>query len=88
LLASSGIIRPKKVSIGRWTYHNHVTNIFVARSNMEATPELLECVYSFLVKNGHEAVAKCLAEEAKLDKKKLKKAVTKDLSEIFAASLK
>jgi hypothetical protein len=55
---------------------------------MEATPELLECVYSFLVKNGHEAVAKCLAEEAKLDKKKLKKAVTKDLSEIFAASLK
>jgi predicted component of type VI protein secretion system len=55
---------------------------------MEATPELLECIYSFLVKNGHEAVAKSLAEEAKLDKKKLKKAVTKDLSEIFSASLK
>lgn len=68
--------------------HNIVAISIVTREKMEATPELLECVYSFLVKNGHEAVAKCLAEEAKLDKKKLKKAVTKDLSEIFAASLK
>ena len=55
---------------------------------MEASPELLECVYSFLMKNGHETTAKSLIEEAKLDKKKLKKATPKDLSEIFASSLK
>ena len=55
---------------------------------MEASPELLECVYSFLMKNGHETTAKSLVEEAKLDKKKLKKATPKDLSEIFASSLK
>lgn len=55
---------------------------------MSASPELLESVYSFLLKNGHEAVAKSLAEEAKLDKKKLKKSTPKDLSEIFASSLK
>ena len=54
----------------------------------KASPELLECVYSFLLKNGHEAAAKSLVEEASLDKKKLKKSSPKDLSEIFSLSLK
>lgn len=53
-----------------------------------AAPELLESVYSFLIKNGHEATAKSLAKEAKLDAKALKKSTAKDLSEIFSSSLK
>ena len=54
----------------------------------KASPELLECVYSFLLKNGHEATAKSLAEEASLDKKQLKKSTPMDLSVIFSSSLK
>ena len=51
-------------------------------------PELLESVYSFLIKNGHDATAKSLAKEAKLDAKALKNSTATDLSEIFSSSLK
>jgi hypothetical protein len=54
----------------------------------KAAPELLESVYSFLIKNGHDATAKSLAKEAKLDEKKMKKASPSDLSAIFSANLK
>jgi hypothetical protein len=51
-------------------------------------PELLESVYSFLIKNGHEATAKSLVKEAKLDAKALKKSTATDLSVAFSSSLK
>lgn len=54
----------------------------------KAAPELLESVYSFLVKNGHKETASSLVKEAKLDEKKIKKSSPKDLTEIFSSSLK
>ena len=53
-----------------------------------AAPELLESVYTFLLKNGHESTAKSLAKEAKLDEKKMKKTAPTDLMEIYSSSLK
>ena len=51
-------------------------------------PELLESVYSFLMKNGHQATAKSLAKEAKLDEVKLKNSTPVNLMEICPPSLK
>lgn len=48
--------------------------------------ELIESIYSFLVKNGQTATAKSLVKEAKLDEKKMKKSSPKDLLEIYTAS--
>ena len=53
-----------------------------------AAPALLESVYAFLMKNGHESTAKSLAKEAKLDEKKMKKTAPTDLIEIYSSSLK
>ena len=50
--------------------------------------ELLESVYAFLKYNGHEATAKSLAREAKLDDKKLKISKPLDLMDICSSSLK
>jgi LisH len=51
-------------------------------------PELLESVYSFLMKNGHQATAKSLAKEAKLDEIKLKNCTPVNLMDICPTSLK
>ena len=53
-----------------------------------AAPELLESVYRFLIKNGHESTAKSLAKEAKLDEKKMTINTAIDLMDICPPSLK
>ena len=53
-----------------------------------AAPALLESVYTFLMKNGHESTAKSLLKEAKLDEKKMKKTAPTDLMTIYSSSLK
>lgn len=53
-----------------------------------AAPELLESVYNFLIKNGHESTAKSLAKEAKLDEKKMSSKTPIDLMDICPPSLK
>ena len=54
----------------------------------KAEPELVESVYSFLVKNGHNDTAKAFVKEAKLDAKKLQSKACKDLVEIYRAGSK
>ena len=49
---------------------------------------LLESVYAFLMSNGHEATAKSLAKEAKLDDKKLKISKAFNLIGVCPPSLK
>ena len=54
----------------------------------ESDSGLLESVYAFLMSNGHEATAKSLAKEAKLDDKKLKISKAFNLIGVFPPSLK
>ena len=49
---------------------------------------LVESVYSYFLKSGHQSTAESFAKEAKLDKKKLKSKTPFDLEEIFTIAAK
>lgn len=66
--------------------HQHIGIVDVHPQLIAMNTELIESIYSFLVKNGQTATAKSLVKEAKLDEKKMKKSTAKDLLEIYTAS--
>lgn len=65
-------------TVGLERYISHLLTVKMAE-------EVLESVYSLLVKRGHSGAAKQLLKEAKLDESKAKKANPDSLIEAFAS---